>query len=265
MLPLFRRTIPEAAATLEQTLRQSLARLFLVNSETIVLTAPHFPEIAQLEISLDHARLRYDAPPPSAGSGEGDPAFAIQLLDLHGANMAIGPAVVDLKLTASDVLLAQTRDASGDLVLVPKSAADGSIEISSAITEIEAAVAALARKETSKHGVTVERVALHAKTRGTRGLDAELHVQARKLFFATTLRIAAKLDIDAAMNATISGLRCVGDGSIGSLACGFLSPQLQKFDGRVFSLLALPLGEIRLRDVRLAMNNRITIHAEFGA
>ncbi len=264
MFPLFTQRLPDSAAELERLLGQSLARLFSVNSERLVVRAPKYPAIDELRISLDRAKLRADAPRPPALLARTEPAFTLQMLDIQGANVSIGPAIVDLKLNARDVELAQTRDAHGDLVLVLQTAASGALEISSAISDIEAAVANLAKKEASKHGVTIEQVELRVEPRGSRGLDAELRVRARKLFFATLVQIAAKLDMDEKMTATVSGLRCHGEGTIGSLACGFLSPQLQKFDGRSLSLLALPLGEIRLQDIRIVASDRITVAADFG-
>jgi hypothetical protein len=108
-------------------------------------------------------------------------------------------------------------------------------------------------------------VQLSVRPRGARSIDAEVQLRAKKLFFSTTIRIAAKLDLDEELNAKVSGLSCNGEGAIGSLACGVLEPHLQKIDGRSFPLMALPLGEVRLRDVRIAAKDRVTVTAEFGA
>jgi len=108
-------------------------------------------------------------------------------------------------------------------------------------------------------------VQLEVQPRGDRSVDAQVQLRARKLFFSTVIRIAAKLDLDEELNATVSGLTCAGDGAIGSMACGFLKPHLDAIDGRMFPLMALPLGEIRLRDVRLSVTDQLTVTAEFGA
>src|SRR3712207_4396091 len=96
--------------------------------------------------------------------------------------------------------------------------------------------------EAGKHGVTVDQVRLSLQLRGERSVDAEVQLRARKLFFSTTVRIGAKLDLDEQLNARLSGLTCNGEGAIGALACGGLQPHLQKLNGRSFSLMALPLG-----------------------
>jgi hypothetical protein len=50
-----------------------------------------------------------------------------------------------------------------------------------------------------------------------------------------------------------------------TVACGILKPYLQKIDGREFPLTSLPLGEIRLRDVRLTLDDKLSVRAEFGS
>ena len=52
---------------------------------------------------------------------------------------------------------------------------------------------------------------------------------------------------------------------IGSVACGALEPQLRKIEGMTFPLMSLPLGEIQLRDVRIAVADTIEITADFGS
>jgi hypothetical protein len=49
------------------------------------------------------------------------------------------------------------------------------------------------------------------------------------------------------------------------MACGILKPYLQKFDGREFPLMSLPLGEIRLRDMQLSVGDQLCVTAEFGS
>ena len=186
-------------------------------------------------------------------------------LRIEATELSIGPVAADLHLTAQDVLFDQDSDAAGEIVLVLRSAADGEIEISIEKSDLEAAIAALASREAGKQGATIEDVRLVLNARGPRSLSGEVQVKARKLFFSTVVRIAANLDLDDQLNATVSGLACHGDGAIGSLACGFLSPHLQKMDGRTFALMALPLGAIRLRDVRISVTDKITVNAEFGA
>jgi hypothetical protein len=139
------------------------------------------------------------------------------------------------------------------------------MEISTMASDLESAVAKLAQDAAGKQGVTIEDVRLTLHQLGPREVEAEASARARKMFFATTIKLAAKLAIDDELNATLSGLKCTGDGAIGSLACGFLNPHLQKLEGRSFALMALSLGEIRLRGVRLSAGDKLTVSGEFSS
>ncbi len=265
MFPLSAKTFPATAPELASLLSESLQCIFITNAEPVAIESDSYPSLQSLRISLDDAKLRPSPPRPPVVSGERSPALQVAELRLEGSRLSLGPATADLHLTARDVCLDQGRDAQDQIVLVLRSAADGQVAITTDKAELEKAIAALATREAGKQGVTIEGVRLMLQERNPRSLSAEVEVKARKLFFTTVIRIAAQLDLDHELNATLSGLACKGDGAIGTLACGVLTPHLQKLEGRTFSLMALPLGDIRLRDVRLAAGDRITVQAEFGA
>ena len=85
------------------------------------------------------------------------------------------------------------------------------------------------------------------------------------MFLGASLRVTGQLDLDDQLNLKVSGLNCTGDGGVSTLACGVLKPHLEKIDGREFPLMSLPLGEIRLRDVRLTVGDKLCVTAEFGS
>ena len=76
--------------------------------------------------------------------------------------------------------------------------------------------------------------------------------------------ISVQLDIDGDFVAKISKLKCKSDGAIGSLACSALEPYLRQLEGRTLSLKSLPLGEIQLRDIRIAVADIIELTVDFG-
>ncbi|MFN2507291.1 MAG: hypothetical protein ABR589_00780 [Chthoniobacterales bacterium] len=265
MFPLHTKTFPPTSAELAQLLNQSLSRVFFVNQDPVSLRGDFYPELELLDINLDRAKLRPKPPRPPAVSGARTAALQVRELRLKGSQLTIGPANADLRLRARDVRLDQARDSAEEIVLVLQSAAQGEVELSTRKSELEAAIAALASHEAGKQGVTIEDVSVTLRDRGPRSVSGEVQLKARKLFFSTVIRIAGNLDLDEQLNATVSGLTCKGDGAIGTLACGVLSPHLQKLNGRTFPLMALPLGDVRLRDVRISAADVITISAEFGA
>jgi hypothetical protein len=243
----------------------SLREVFSVERDPVTVSAISLPKVERIAINLDRAQLRPNPPTPPAVQGESTAGLELQSLTMDAADLSLGPVTADLHLTASDVRLDQALDSNAEIVLLLRSAADGAIEISTNKSALEEAIAAVAKLEAGKQGVTVEEATLSIRERGPRSISAEVQIKARKLFFATVVRIGANLDINEELEATVSGLSCNGDGAIGSLACGVLSPHLQKLEGRTFPLMALPLGEIRLRDVRLSAGEKITVRAEFGS
>jgi hypothetical protein len=263
MFPLYTKTLPRSAAELAQRLNASLARLFTGRSEPVSVRGDAYPEIAELRVSLDGATLRNVPPPKLRDSSK--PALTVDNLRLQGSEVNVGPVSLDLEVAAESVRLDEARDADDEIVLVLAGAKNGHVEISARKEALEEAIGQIARQEAGKQGVTIESVNLMVQSRGSRRMDAQVQLKARKLFFNAVIQIAASLDLDDDLTATVSGVRCTGEGAIGALACGFLSPHLQKVDGRTISLLALPLGDVRLRDVTLSANERLTVRAEFGS
>jgi hypothetical protein len=172
---------------------------------------------------------------------------------------------VDFALTASDVELHQASDPAGLIVLVLHKAAEGRVEASVAKSDLEALIAEVAKAEAGKHGVSIDNVQLFLRSQSPRSLAGEIRLRAKKLFLSASLRITGQLDLDEELNARISGLDCVGEGAIAGVACGVLKPHLQKLNGREFPLMSLPLGEVRLRDVRVAVGEKLSVTAEFGS
>ncbi|MBA3883366.1 MAG: hypothetical protein H0X73_11800 [Chthoniobacterales bacterium] len=265
MFPLYSATFPRTAAELESLLNQSVQRVFSRTTQPVTVREKEYPALAEIRISLDGAELRDDAPRRPAVEGVRKPALKVDELHVTGSGLTIGPATANLVLRAEQVGLNQAADRNGEIVLLLQNASNGTIEIATSKRDLERAIAAFAKAEAGKHGVVIDDVKLTFRQRGARSVDAEVQLRGKKLFFSTVIRIAASLDLDDDLNAKLSRLTCNGDGAIGSLACGVLAPHLQKLDGRTFALMALPLGEIRLRDVTLATGEMLKVSAEFGA
>jgi len=265
MFPLKTTTLPSSAEALERLLNESLRRVFEVEPDPITIRDASYPSLAEINIALDGARVRPDPPRPQLISGETSPAFQIAQLAVHASALSVGPATVDLSLSARAVHLNQGKDSNNELVLSIHDAAEGKIEISTPLTDVEGVIAKIAKDEAAKHGVTIENVQLTARATGPRSLEVEVRLRARKVFLGASLRVTGRLELDSELNAKISGLRCEGDGAIAAIACGVLDPHLQKLNGREFPLMSLPLGEVRLRDVRLAVGDKLSVTAEFGS
>ncbi len=265
MLPLKTNTLPDNAADLARRLNESLRDLFQLPNDPVSIREISYPHLASLRVALDGAQLRGQPPPAPFATGASTPALTVDSFAAKGSHISVGPAALDFALEAKDVDLHRANDSRGDVVLLLHSAADGRIEVSASPAELEALIAEVAKSEAAKQGVVIDSVQLSLRSNSPRSLAAEVRLRAKKLFLSTSLRITGQVDLDEELNAKISGLDCTGEGAMGGIACGILKPHLEKINGRKFSLMSLPLGEVRLRDVRIAAGDRLSITAEFGS
>jgi hypothetical protein len=265
VFPLKTKIFPATAAALARHLNDSLRELFVLTREPVEVHDKSYPHLDSLTVCLDGARLPERPPPMPSVTGERRPALTIDALAFDASPIFVGPAPVDFKLSATHVELHQANDRDGNVLLLVHQVTDGHIQISLAISDLEALIAEVAKTEAGKHGVNIDRVELSLRSRSSRSLAAEVRLRAKKMFISASLRVTGQLDLDEQLNAKISGLDCTGDGAIASVACGVLKPHLQKLDGRELSLMSLPLGEVRLRDVQIAVNEKLSVSAAFGA
>jgi hypothetical protein len=265
MFPLNATTLPADAAELEARLNESLRSVFTLARDPVQIRDLKYPHLAALDVSLDGAAIRGRPPAPPAPVTEPIPALAIDSFSAGGRGMSIGPAAVDFALSATGVQLHQALDRAGQIVLLLHNAAAGGVEASVAKSDLEALIAEVAKAEAGKHGVSIDSVQILLRSQSPRSLAAEVRLRAKKLFLSASLRITGQVDLDQELNARISGLDCIGEGAIAGVACGVLKPHLETLNGRAFPLMSLPLGEVRLRDVRVAVGEKLSVTAEFGS
>jgi hypothetical protein len=264
MFPLFTAALPSSASDLERLLSESLRRIFVTESDPVDVRDHSYPHLEVINISLDGAQLRSDPPRPPVSMGKASPALEVDQLVLSASPLSLGPASVDLAISARDVQLGQAKDSNGQILLSIDSASDGHAAISATPAGLEAFITRLAQDQGSKQGITIEGVQLKVRQESEHSLAAEVGLRARKLFLSASMKVTGRLELDDQLNLIISDLKCTGDGGIATMACGILQPYLQKIDGRKFPLMSLALGEIRLRDVRLAVGDKLSVTAEFG-
>ncbi|HEY2799481.1 MAG TPA: hypothetical protein VGI85_02730 [Chthoniobacterales bacterium] len=239
--------------------------MFTPSGPTVTVEEKQYPDLSSLRVSLDCAQVGDGPPPrPKAPVGPVKPALQAEHFEISGRPIFVQGAAVNLACAAKEVRISQGRDEDGKLLLLLQDAAEGSIEISLTVTDLEALVLVGVKAEAAKQGVTIEAVQIKLHSRTERALDVEVQVRAKKLFLSAAVRISGRAEIDEQLIARLSQLRCDGEGTLGTLACGVLAPQLQRFDGRQYSLMALPLGELKLREVRITAGQELRVTAEFG-
>ncbi len=194
-----------------------------------------------------------------------EPALSAGELSVLANPLSISGGEVSFELYASGVELAQARQPDNKLLLMVHRAASGSVRLETARADLERWILRAAEKLAQKQGVTIENVKLDLAQSQPRVLDAKVTVAARKLLFRPILNLSGTIAISDDLVATISNLKCGGEGPIAALACAAITPQFRRVEQRPFPLSALPLGEVQLRDVALELaNDRITIAANFG-
>ncbi len=242
-----------------------MARVVRPAGPMVTVEEAGYPKLAAIRVSLDGANAGERPPPrPQPPVGAVEPGLEVADFSVSGRPILVQRARVELTCSARDVRLGQGRDRDGNLILLLQEAAEGNVEVAVALSDLEALVLAGAKAEAAKQGVTVESVQIALQARTERALDVVVQVRAKKLFLSAAVRISGSVAIDEQLVARLAGLECAGEGTLGTLACGFIAPHLQRFNGREFSLLALPLGEVKLRDVKIAAGRELRVTAQFG-
>src|SRR5438067_1489917 len=165
MLLLRTAIFPSASAELTRLLNESFRQLFQVDADPVSIRADSYPHVMELSISLDGARLRDNPPRLSLVPSPAAPALEVDQLTLNASALALGPAVIDVSLSARAIQFVQARNADAEIVLSIASAADGRIEISASPSALEALITRVAQSEASKHGVTIDNVQLKLRAK----------------------------------------------------------------------------------------------------
>ena len=87
----------------------------------------------------------------------------------------------------------------------------------------------------------------------------------KKFFARAKADIYAQLDVDKDFVVKIAQLKCKGDGKLGSFICATLKPVFDRVLEKSFSLKSIPLGELQLRDVHVAVADTVDITVDFGS
>ncbi|MEY2546354.1 MAG: hypothetical protein QOG48_1471 [Verrucomicrobiota bacterium] len=264
MIPLARKKFPDSKSDLAEALDSALRRFVKKDGDIVSVSARVFPYLDEIAINLDNAKLDSPPPPPPKPSGETKPACEAAQLSVSARKMQIEGAPLNLQLKARDIVFHEGRDANGDVVMLVHNLRSGHVHVSAAQLDLEKAIGEVAQREARKQGITIEQTRVTFRARGPRSLSADVSFAARKFLFRAKIDISGQMQIDEGFRAKLLNLKCRGDGTLGSLACGILEPHLRKLEGRSFSLMSLPLGDIRLSDVRIAVADSVEITADFS-
>lgn len=265
MIPLQRAKFPDSIADLAAAMNESLRRYVQTEQPPVTIRSRVFPYLDEIAINFDGAAIDSNLPTPAKPVGGTKTACEAALVSLSARKISLHGAPLSLHLEARNVVFHEGRNKDNDLLLLVHKARTGNLLISAAQLDLENAIGAIAKQLARKQGITIEETRVAFRARGPRSISADVRFSAKKLLFRAKIDISGQIHVSDDFIVKISNLTCRGDGPIGSLACGALDPQLRKLEGTSFPLMSLPLGEIQLRDLRIAVADTIEITADFGS
>lgn len=263
-IPIRSATLPASPDLLRADIEAGLRDLDL-EPRAVSVSAPAWPAVADLYLDLSGAAPATLADfPQSEGPGEGTlyaerVVLEARPLTLHGL-----PLEVDIR--ASSASLQMTRLSGDRHALGLQKAADGTVELTAKTSDLERLAHTLVAAQAGKRGLDVQETRLSFTQRGPRSLSFQGDVTAKVMIMKAQLTVTGDLDLDDTLQLRITNLRLTGGGMAANLARGFLQPQFDKLEAKPIALSALALGEIRLRDVAVALESgTLRIRAKFGS
>jgi hypothetical protein len=265
MISLGRKDFPSPRGDLAESLDNALHRFVEKPGQIVDLRSRVFPLVDEIRVNLDGAIVDSAPPPLAKAEGETSLAFETSLVTINGRKISVGGVPLDLRTELHDVVFDKGFDANRDAVLVLRRARDGRLVLSASQLELEQAFVRIVGAKARLYGIDLERVRLAMRARGRRSLAADIQVWAKKFFARAKVDIYAQLDITNEFVVSIAQLKCKGDGKLGSFVCKTLQPLFQRLLEKSFPLKSIPLGEIQLRDIHVAVADTVDLTVYCGS
>lgn len=265
MLPLAGSQFPTSHESLSEAIVRGLAE-YGVSARAVRAEGGDWPAIERLTVDVTDARVTRDLRLPRGGGGgvsEGE--IRINRIEVEGRPLFFETAPLQLSLTATNAALGLVHAGDGVSLLTLLRAVDGTITIEARRSDLETLVHALITPIAAEQGVDIKATHLTLRSRGPRALDFQVEVTAKMFVVTARATVSGKLEVDDQFNARVSELACAGQGMLATAATAFLRPHLARIERRTFPLLALPMGEIKLRDISIAAEETVRINARFAA
>ena len=266
MFILSRNELPQTpdglAVALEEAVREFASRL----KPMIIVRGADLRRLDEIIVDLSGAVIDPRHPPMIPKLSRSEPAISAGKFIVSAKPAKVLGSELAFDFAASNVQLNQARASDGKLLLILHEAGSGEMRAAIARDELERLIAQIAAIAAAKRGVTIDNVEVDLTSRATRTLEVKVSVSAHKLFFRASLRLFGTVAVTEDFNAILSGLRCEGDGPLAALVCAAITPHFSGMEGRAFPLSALPVGEIRVNDLAITVNDKqIVVAARFGS
>jgi hypothetical protein len=267
MFPLLRTTAPQSVDELWQAIVKSLSEMFLFGDpkSVVQISGGAWPALDRMVVNLSGAVLKVSQPPPKPQPGSSRQAgISVDQFEVIGRPIRYEQNQLQLELKARAVRFDFAPDNNGQIIALLAGARDGRVDVSIGRADLQAALLAGATAAAKAHGVAIQDVQMDLQSRGPRSLTASVRVKAKKSIVSGTVVIRGNIDVDDNLVATVSNLHCSGEGVFGTMAAAMLNPKVRSFEGRSFPLMALSLGDVHLRDLKIDPSDPIRVSAEFG-
>jgi len=266
MFLLPRNQIPEAPDALAQAIEEGLRKFVSRPDKMVVVRGADASALDSIAVDLSGATIDHHHRPPPLDPSEAIPAMVVRHIYISGEPISILGGDFSFQFEASNIELYRKAHPEGKLLLIMHRAQNGNIRFEISRAAAESMIMKGASKLAEKQGVVVDNAQLELTPHGPRALDGKLTVSARKLIFHPVLSLAGTFSVSDDLVATVSNLKCHGEGPIAALACAAITPSFSKIERRTFPLSALPLGEIQLRDLTIdTANEKVVVRARFGS
>ncbi len=267
MFPLAGKDFPKSADDLAAAIEAALADVFSLPGKKAAVTASGgtYPALKAVKVNLDGATVTATEPPPKPLSvGKRHPGVTVEKLDVSARPVEYQKAQLNLKVSGTGLTFEFGRDAEKRPLLVLRDAEKGKVEASIAKDAIQSLLLAAATAAAEEQGVGIQDLHVDLASDGPRSVAATVRIKAKKLMMSGVIVVTGRLDVDDDLNATVSNLACTGEGVVGGVAAGMIKKHIAPFDGTTVPLMAFSLGDVRLRDLKIAVGNDVEVSAAFG-
>ena len=266
--PLDSTTRPASIEQLRQLLTAAyIARLEESPSVRITAIGQTLSQLDLLEIDLTGSRVKgtFAPKPPDDPRTKitATPFTEVATLRYLADPLKYRGYDASLTLEATDARLALIPDPEGKLTLALYDCHAGKARISMELDDLERGLAAAARLR-GGFATQIKSIQIRLVSESTRNLEAELTIHASVLALPTTFRLIGRADVDNNFNVHFTSLTAAGNDPSGAVIAAFVQANLDKINNKAAPLLKLPGDKIRVSDLKITLDRRLTVDIGFA-
>jgi hypothetical protein len=241
------------------------SRVAMPTTRPTVVAQGKFPRLDSLNIDLSGGSIRTSIRPTSLKSVHKlVPVATIKSFSYVACPLKDEDAAENLTITASDARLELIRGRNEKEVLVMTDASHGEAAFYVTLADLRSLVADAAGEGGGRVVFFVNDTKLTMTSPTPRSLQASLEIRGFWLLIPTAITLSGRLDVDQNFNAKLSSLSCTGAEAGGPLLAGLINSAIKKYEGKVMPLAAFPGDHLKVKDLRISVDDTLHINAEFG-